>query len=162
MQQSRSEVRDQQILWRRTKVLNLASKGLNDREIASSLQISYSTISRDIIILKREAKANISKYIDEQLPLEYHKCLMGITEIMKEAWKTAAKAEEEGETRDKLAALELAQSCYSMKLDLLSSATVIDRAVKFVEYHKVKPLPLIDQNDELAIDSNNNNASESQ
>jgi hypothetical protein len=32
-------------------------------------------------------------------------------------------------------ALALAKECYAKKLDLLSSATVIDRSVKFVDNH---------------------------
>lgn len=42
----------------------------------------------------------------------------------------------DGEKRERVQALSLAKECYSMKLDLLSSATVIDRAVKFVENHR--------------------------
>jgi hypothetical protein len=41
----------------------------------------------------------------------------------------------DGEKRERMQALSLAKKCYAMKLDLLSSATVIDRAVKFVENH---------------------------
>ena len=43
--------------------------------------------------------------------------------------------------------LTLAKDCYAMKLDLLSSATVIDKAVKFVERNK----GLINQNEEATI-----------
>jgi hypothetical protein len=42
----------------------------------------------------------------------------------------------EGEKRERMQALSLAKECYAMKLDLLSSATVVDRAVKFVENHR--------------------------
>ena len=41
----------------------------------------------------------------------------------------------EGEKRERMQALALAKECYAMKLDLLSSATVVDRAVKFVDRH---------------------------
>jgi Cu/Ag efflux protein CusF len=41
----------------------------------------------------------------------------------------------DGEKRERMQALTLAKDCYAMKLDLLSSATVVDRAVKFVENH---------------------------
>jgi hypothetical protein len=40
-----------------------------------------------------------------------------------------------------------------MKLDLLSSATVIDRAVKFVENHRSQSRDLTPQNKEVAIDN---------
>ena len=149
MNQSRSRVNQQQIVWRRDMVLDLSSKGLTEREIAKTLNISQTTIHRDIDILKQQAKQNISSYIDEQLPAEYQKCLAGITAIMKESWKTAANAESNGDTRDRLQALSLAKECYAMKLDLLSSATVVERAVKFVDRNK----GLIPQNNELVIDN---------
>jgi hypothetical protein len=34
--------------------------------------------------------------------------------------------------------LSLAKDCYSMKLDLLTSATVVDDAIRFVSSHKSK------------------------
>jgi hypothetical protein len=136
MKYKQSEVKQEQIEWRRDKVLDLSSKGHTEREIAKVLQVCCATVHRDITILKQEAKESISRYIDEQLPAEYHKCLVGITAIMKESWKTADAAESEGDRRDKLQALALAKECYAMKLDLLSSATVVDRAVKFLDRNR--------------------------
>jgi hypothetical protein len=75
------------------------------------------------------ARANIKKYIDEWLPEEYEKCLVGLTAITKEAWDTAANTEDK---REKIQALSLAKECYSVKLDLLTNATVVDDAIRFV------------------------------
>ena len=47
-----------------------------------------------------------------------------------------------GDKRERIHALTLAKECYAMKLDLLSSATVIDRAVRFVDHHGNKDLIL--------------------
>ena len=132
MKHKQSDMKQEEIRWRRDKILELSS----EREIASTLQISPATAHRDIAYLNQLAKENISKYIDEKLPAEYQKCLVGITAIMKESWNTAASAESEGganSRRDKLQALSLAKECYAMKLDLLSSATVVQRAVDFVD-----------------------------
>jgi hypothetical protein len=63
------------------------------------------------------------------LPEEYEKCLVGLTAITKEAWSTAYNTEDK---REKLQALSLAKECYSMKLDLLTNATVVDDAIRFV------------------------------
>lgn len=65
------------IEWRRNKVLELASKGHNQSEISRILQISQPTINRDLSYLRKQAKNNIKKYIDERLPEEYEKCLVG-------------------------------------------------------------------------------------
>jgi DNA-binding transcriptional regulator LsrR (DeoR family) len=113
------------IEWRRSKVQELASQGLNQSEISRILQISQPTINRDIAYLRQQAKENIKRYIDERLPEEYEKCLVGLTAITKEAWNTANQTEDK---REKIQALSLAKECYSMKLYLLTNATIIDDA----------------------------------
>src|SRR5205823_14649960 len=85
------------IEWRRNKVQELLVKGYNHYEIASTLQISRPTITRDIQYLSLCAKQNIRKYIDERLPEEYEKCLVGLTSILREAWTTAQQAEDKRE-----------------------------------------------------------------
>ena len=118
-----------QVEWRRTKVLELLSKGNSQSEIAKALQVDSSIISRDVYHLRQQAKDNIKKYSNETLPEEYEKCLVGLTAITKEAWNTAQDTED---GREKIQALSLAKECYSMKLDLLTNATVVDDAIRFV------------------------------
>ena len=118
-----------QVEWRRTKVLEMISKGYSQAEIAGILQVDLSIVSRDVSYLRQQAKQNIKKYIDERLPEEYEKCLVGLTSILKEAWNTATNTEDK---REKIQALSLAKDCYGMKLDLLTNATVVDDAVRFV------------------------------
>src|SRR5690348_12765330 len=118
-----------QVEWRRNKVLELSSMGNPQIDIAKTLQVDLSIISRDVSHLRRQAKQNIKKYIDERLPEEYEKCLVGLTSILKEAWTTAQNSEDK---REKIQALSLAKECYSMKLDLLTNATVVDDAIRFV------------------------------
>ena len=79
--------------------------------------------------LRERSKENIRKYVDERLPEEYEKCLVGLTAIQKEAWTAAERTED---TREKIQALSLAKDCYGMKLELLTNATVVDDAIKFV------------------------------
>jgi hypothetical protein len=117
-----------QVEWRRAKVLELTSKGNSQTEIAGILHVDLSIISRDISYLRLQSKQNI-KYIDERLPEEYEKCMAGLTSILREAWNTAANTEDK---REKIQALSLAKECYAMKLELLTNATVVDDAIKFV------------------------------
>ncbi|MFL6315308.1 MAG: hypothetical protein ACJ73C_01030, partial [Nitrososphaeraceae archaeon] len=110
--------------WRRAKVMELPSKGeSNQSEIARILQVDKSIVCRDIAYLRQQAKENIKRYIDERLPEEYEKCLVGLTAITKEAWNTSQQTEDQ---REKIQALSLAKECYSMKLELLTNATVVD------------------------------------
>src|SRR4026207_444065 len=118
-----------QVKWRRTKVLELLSKGDSQSDIAKTLHVDLSIISRDVYFLRQQAKANIKRYIDERLPEEYEKCLVGLNAITKEAWNTAHNTEDK---REKIQALSLAKECYSMKLDLLTNATVVDDAIRFL------------------------------
>jgi len=124
-----------QVEWRRRQVFEMGSKGQNQTEIGRALQISESTISRDLDHIRYQSKDNIRKYIDKCLSEEYEKCLVGLNAITKEARNTAANAEDK---REKIQALSLAKECYSMKLDLLTNATVVDDAIRFVSSHKTR------------------------
>jgi hypothetical protein len=95
-----------QVEWRRAKVLELLSKGDSQSDIAKTLQVDLSIISRDVFHLRQQAKHNIKRYIDERLPEEYEKCLVGLNAITKEAWNTAQNTEDK---REKIQALSLAK-----------------------------------------------------
>jgi hypothetical protein len=111
-----------QLEWRRSKVIELRATGLSHEEIAHEH-------------LRQQAKHNIKRYIDERLPEEYEKCLVGLNAITREAWNTAQNTEDK---REKIQALSLAKECYSMKLDLLTNATVVDDAIRFVSSNNSK------------------------
>src|SRR5918911_1120746 len=98
------------------QVQELCSKGYSQREISQTLQVGLATVNRDVAYLRQQAKDNIKRYIDERLPEEYEKCLVGLTAITKEAWDLAHNTEDK---REKIHALSLAKDCYSMKLDCL-------------------------------------------
>jgi DNA-binding MarR family transcriptional regulator len=123
-----TKMQHQIIDWRRAKVMELLSKGeSNQSEIARVLQVDKSIICRNIAYLKLQGKDNNKRYIDERLPEEYEKCLVGLTAITKEACNTAQSTEGK---REKIHLLSLAKECYSMKLDLLTNATVVDDAIR--------------------------------
>ncbi|MFL6420718.1 MAG: hypothetical protein ACJ71P_15120 [Nitrososphaeraceae archaeon] len=90
--------------------------------ISQVLQVGLATVNRDISYLRQQAKENIKRYIDERLPEEYEKCLVGLNAITKEAWDTTHNPEYK---REKIHALSLAKECYSMKLDLLTKGRLI-------------------------------------
>jgi hypothetical protein len=123
----------QQIEWRRAKVMEMLSKGeSNQSEIARILQVDRSIICRDVFYIRQQSRNNIKKYVDERLPEEYEKCLVGLNSIVKEAWSTSQQTQDR---RERIQALSLAKDCYAMKLELLTNATVVDDAIKFVTGH---------------------------
>jgi transposase len=94
---SAMEHQQNQIEWRRDKVQELCSKGYSQREISQVLQVGLAIVNRDISYLRNQAKANIKRYIDERLPEEYEKSLVGLNAITKEAWNTAYNTEDRRE-----------------------------------------------------------------
>jgi hypothetical protein len=147
----------QKIQWRRAKVQELGSKGYSQREISQVLQVGLATINRDISYLRNQAKNNIKRYIDERLPEEYEKCLVGLTAITKEAWNTSQQTDDR---REKIQALSLAKECYSMKLDLLTNATLVDDAIRFVSPKPKENKPHSSSKDEDENESNEPNYDE--
>ncbi|MGA6992058.1 MAG: hypothetical protein WBX81_16690 [Nitrososphaeraceae archaeon] len=83
----------------------------------------------------QQVKENIKKYVDETLPEEYNKCLVGLNSILKEAWGVSQQANDS--RIEKIKALMLAKECYAMKLELLTNATVVNDAMRFVSSHTV-------------------------
>jgi hypothetical protein len=68
-----------------------------DSKISQILQVGLATVNRDISYLRNQAKTSIKKYIDERLPEEYEKCLVGLAAITREAWNTAHNTEDNRE-----------------------------------------------------------------
>jgi hypothetical protein len=133
---NKHEQEKQLLELRRSRVYELHAKGYSNTEISNMLSehVSEPTVSRDLAVLRRQAKENIRNYIDQELPNEYHKTLVGLNAILKEAWTAAQNAT----GKDKIQALELAQKAYQMRLELLTNVTIVESAVKFVENIKKK------------------------
>jgi predicted transcriptional regulator len=128
----KKDLKEDAIDLRRDRVLELTSQGYSQRQIANILQVGHSTVGNDVTFLRQRAKENIKSYVEERLPEEYEKCLVGITSILREAWTASHRAED---NKEKIQALSLAKECYSMKLDLLTNATVVKDAMRFVSEH---------------------------
>ena len=103
--------------WRRNKVQELASQSYNQSEISRILQISQPTIKRPYL----------QRYIDERLPEEYEKCMVGLTSILKEAWNTAQQTEDK---REKLQALSLAIHSHQIVAKKMTKNRVIHIMMK--------------------------------
>ena len=125
-----SEVRSQQIEWRRIKVLELASAGYNQTEICQKLQLDKSTVNRDIQFLRQQAQENLQKHIHETVPEEYQKCMTGMKLNLKQTLEIADTA---ADPKTKLQARAIANDCYKYIMDLTSNGVVITDALKYVQ-----------------------------
>ena len=70
-------------------------------------------------------------FVNNYISRDYDKCLVGLNAITKEAWNTANNTEDK---REKIQALSLVRGCYSMKLDLVTNATVVDDVIRFASF----------------------------
>ena len=129
-QQHQKKKQQQELIdWRRGEVIELISKGKNLTQIAETLKVDLSTISRDYQHIRENANSILKNFFVEIGPLEVTKCLSRLTSISNEAWKMAEQADKEGDMKTKAAALSLAQKA---ALDILKIITdnhwLIDKA----------------------------------
>jgi hypothetical protein len=151
----RSKMQQQQIDWRRAKVLELSSQGHSQIEIATSLQIDKSVVSRDMLYLKQQASENLKTHIQDKLPEEYQNCMAGINQVLKICWEIVNKSRNINKNSDNdnnghqtfttmtdnktvLQALALINDCNKYKMDLTTNGVVITDAIKFVQTNKEK------------------------
>jgi orotate phosphoribosyltransferase-like protein len=77
----------EQLEWRREKVIQLKSRGLNHSEIARELQVARTCIVEDVQYLREHAKQSIKEYTTEYLLEQYQICLTALDTILKHAYE---------------------------------------------------------------------------
>jgi transcriptional regulator len=127
---TKAEQIQQQIEWRRVKVIELRARGLTQAEIARELQVSKQSISLDMKSLREQAKASISLYLTEHLPEQYQVCLCALDTILKQAY---ILLQESHDNKERIASLELFKDTHMTKLQLLSNAVTIDHALRYAQ-----------------------------
>jgi hypothetical protein len=70
---------------RRGKVLELDADGFSQHDIATRLNCSVGLINSDLQYIRAQAKENIRLYIEDKLPEEYNKCLVGLNSTIRES-----------------------------------------------------------------------------
>ena len=145
-----SKMQQQQIEWRRAKVLELSSQGYSQIEIATNFQMDKSIISRDLAYLRQQAQDNLKMHIQDKLPEEYQNCMVGINQVLKICWEIVNKsrnmdnANGNGQTvtmidnKTVLQALALINDCNKYKMDLTTNGVLISDAIRFVQTNKEK------------------------
>jgi IS30 family transposase len=111
-----------QVQWRRAKVQELSRKGYSQIDIATQLQADEPTISRDMAYLRKEAKETLEKHLNEIVPEEYQKCMIGMKRNLKQ---TLEIGESSPDPKIKLEARRIAIDCYRYIMDLCTNAGVV-------------------------------------
>ena len=58
-----TKTKSDQLEWRRSKVVELRSRGLSYQEISRELQVSKASITSDVQYLREQAKESIKEYV---------------------------------------------------------------------------------------------------
>jgi transposase len=148
-----SQMKQQQIDWRRAKLLELSSQGYTEREIAEELQpISSVTVHRDLTHLRQQAQKSLQKHIHEVVPEEYQKGMTGLRQNLKRVLEIAETATD---PKVKLEARRIANDCYRYIMDLITNVGVVGEALKYVnqKQEQIDTLKKLDERVE-AIDNN--------
>jgi predicted transcriptional regulator len=151
-----SEVKQQQLEWRRSQVLELASEGYTQREIANKLQVDLTAVNRDIQFLRHQAQENLQKHIHETVPEEYQKCMVGMKRNLKQTLEIADTA---ADPKVKLQARAIANNCYKYLMDLCTNAGIVSDALKYVtqKTEQVNTLQKLDERIETIEDETTTN-----
>jgi hypothetical protein len=143
--------KNEQLLWRREKVLELKSQGLNHSQIARELQVARTCIVADVKYLRARAKDAFNEYVTEHFPEQYSVALHAFDSIIKKAFDIIERSNDD---RVKLHAIEVYRDSWIVKLDLLSDAKVIDSALQFLTSKQVLQYS---RQPQLQDDESNNN-----
>ena len=125
-----SKSQQQQIEWRRDRVLELSSQGFTQSDIATVLQVDKSIISRDMAHLKQEARKNLQKHIQETIPAEYQKACNTLNQVLRMTWSIISKTEDE---KTKLQALALINDVNKYRTKLVTNGVIVNDALRIVQ-----------------------------
>ena len=131
MDQQHQQPKQQQIGWRRGRVLELSSQGRTERDIAAILQIGKTTVDRDLIFLRKQAQENLKSHIQERLPEQYQKCMIGLNQVLKMGWDIVHN--DSSTVANRLQALALINDSYKYVMDLTTNGVVVTDAINYVQ-----------------------------
>ena len=106
---------------RRQKVLNLISEGMNEIQIAETLSVSQSTISRDANSLKREANQWIYELAKNELPFEFQRIMTGQYQVIRYCWSVIHNSEGTYTNKDKINCAKLVKDTYISIMETINN-----------------------------------------
>jgi len=158
---TRQTVNKKLIEYRRNQVFSLSSQGVRQEDIAKALHISQTSVSIDLNYLREKAKQSLSNYLESRFPLYFEECLLGVNDVVKEAWniyRTPGLP-----TNDKVHVLHLINSANELKIDLCSNGSVIEEAIKFTQVAKNKLIQIAPEKaNQILHEYNNGNGIDEQ
>lgn len=129
--------------------LRLGKRRLFRKGDSSRLKLSQSTVNRDIAVLRAQAKDDIRKNINEQVPFEFQKALAGLQDIIENMANIITASNDNLEI---MAASSLKMQAYNMKMELVSNSNLVEKAIDLVEKYHSLGRGYRSKNDKVRID----------
>ena len=118
--------KDDQLEWRRSKVVEMRARDMTHQEIAHELQVSRTSITSNIQYLRSQDRESIKEYVTDHLPEQYQVCLSALDTIIRHAFEIL---ETSHDNTQKIQSMELFKDTHLVRLELLSNGTTIDSAL---------------------------------
>jgi hypothetical protein len=128
---SQKRKKQQQLEWRRQRVLALLAEDYSQNEIASILQVSPASISKDVTYLKDQSRLLLRIHLKETFPLEYQQALSTLKSLRREAREMLRKPETD--ERLKVRLFIVIKDITESIMNLVLKGDAIDDAVTFME-----------------------------
>ena len=128
---SQKRKKQQQLEWRRQRVLALLAEDYSQNEISSILQVSPASISKDVAYLKDQSRLLLRTHLKETFPLEYQQALVNLKSLRREAREILRKPEtdERVKTRLFIVIKDITESI----MNLVLKSDAIDDAITSIE-----------------------------
>ena len=136
-------MKQQQLDWRRSKVLELSSQGYSEREVSEVLKVSDSAVHRDLVFTRKQIIGNLYNHINERIPFEVEKAMAGMDTILRMASYIANTVTD---PRTKLQALSLMNEFYKQKIELTTNCIVVRDALDYMN-DKAKKIKLVSKSE---------------
>src|ERR687891_3021735 len=128
---SQKRKKQQQLEWRRQRVLALLAEDYSQNEIASILQVSPASISKDVAYLKDQSKLLLRTHLKETFPLEYQQALSTLKSLRREAREMLRKPETD--ERVKVRLLMVIKDITESIMNLVLKGDAIDDACMTID-----------------------------
>ena len=99
----------------------------NQSEIASKLNVSEPTVSRDIQFLNRQAQENLKFHVERRIPFEIEKCYIGLNIVLRKAFEMTNL--ENAKISEKVAALQVILTTYDKMWEVISGRPVLKEII---------------------------------
>jgi hypothetical protein len=137
----KTSLKQEEILLRRSKVIELRARGLSERKMSEQLGIPRSTLHADLRVLKRQAAMNIQIYVEHDLPHEAELLLINTNALLGIAWASLEKELQGG--RPPYPAIASIISILNLKQTLIGDK--LETAIFFKDNVETKHIDLEEQ-----------------